>query len=172
MEAKNPKSRKGRTGGISGKEMEAVSFLELEGKRFFSRGDVRKFFRDANEMGVYIHRMAAKGRVVKIARNRYYLVPIQAYQGNWSEHPYIVIDEMLGGRGYCIGGKSAAHYWGLIDQIPSVIDVFTRTRQGKKEFLGSAIRFRRVRNIPKGTAGKIKGHGFIIATKKEAMQWK
>lgn len=158
--------------GISGKELEAISYLELEGKRFFSKADIRQFFRDNNEMAVYIHRLVRKGRVVKIARDRYYLVPIQAYHGKWSEHPYIVIDEMFNGKDYVIGGKSAANHWGFVDQIPSAIDVFSRTRQGRKDMFGFTLRFRRVRNLPMSTTGKVKGHQFIIATKGVSKKWK
>ena len=169
MEAK---SKSATMKGISGKELEAISFLELEGKRFFSKADVSRFFGSPGEMAVYIHRLVRKGRVVKIARDRYYLVPIQAYQGKWSEHPYIVIDEVFNGRGYVIGGKSAANYWGFVEQIPSVIDVFSRTRQGRKEMFGFTIRFRRVRNLPRSTTGRVKGHQFIIATEGVSKRWK
>jgi predicted transcriptional regulator of viral defense system len=169
MEANNKKES---MKGISGKELEAISFLELEGKRFFSKSDVMQFFRDNNEMAVYIHRLVHKGRVVKIAKDRYYLVPIQAYQGKWSEHPYIVIDEMFDGKDYVIGGKSAANHWGFVEQIPSVIDVFSTTRQGKKEMFGFTIRLRRVRNLPRNTTGKVKGHQFIISTKGVSKRWK
>lgn len=169
MEAK---TRMIRMNGISGKELGVISYLELEGKRFFSKNDIRRFFGSAGEMAVYIHRLGCKGRIVKIARDRYFLVPIQAYQGRWSEHPYMVIDEMFGGKGYCIGGKSAAHYWDLIEQIPSVIEVFSRTRQGRKEMFGFTIRFRRVRKLPRGTSRKVKGHQFVIASKREAKRWK
>ena len=168
MEAR---TKKATMKGISGKEIEVISFLELDGKRFFSKADARRFFRNTNDMTVCIHKLVRKGRVVRIAKDRYYLLPIQAYQGKWSEHPYVVIDELFNGKGYVIGGKSAANYWGLIDQIPTVIDVFSRTRQGKKEFFGFVLRFRRVRNIPKFTSGKVKDHQFIIATKGEAKQW-
>ena len=158
--------------GLSGKELEIVSWLELEGKRFFTRKDIQRFFSSRNELAVYIHRLRKKGRIVKINNNKYYLLPIQAYRGKWSEHPYILVDEMLNGKGYCIGGKSAAHYWGIIEQIPSEVDVFSRTRQGKRKLLGVAIAFRRVRKIPPWTERKIQGHGFRVAAKKESEQWK
>jgi len=162
----------GKSAGISGKEMKVVSYLELEGRRFFTRKDVRKFFRNDNELGVYIHKLRGKGRIVKINREKYYLIPIQAYQGKWSEHPFIVIDEVFDGMGYCIGGKSAAHYWGFIEQIPAEIDVFSTGRQGKKQLFGFTINFRRVRRLPECVKRKIKRHGFIIASKDVSEKWK
>jgi len=158
--------------GLSGKEMEAVSYLELEGKRFFTRKDIEKLFKNKAELAVYIHRLRKKGRIVKISRAKYYLLPIQAYREKWSEHPYIIIDEMCNGKNYCIGGKSAAHYWGYIEQIPTEIDVYSRTRQGKRKFFGFTVSFRRVRKLPGRTERKIKGHTFMIATREESKKWK
>lgn len=157
--------------GLSGKEIEVVSYLELEGKRFFIRRDIEKFFRNSNELNVYIHRLVRKCRIIRINRSKYYLVPIQAYRGRWSEHPFVVIDEMLNGKGYYIGGKSAAHYWGLIEQIPTEIDVYSRTRQGKKKIFNITISFRRVRKLPRHVKRRIKDHDFLIATKEESRKW-
>lgn len=158
--------------GLSGKEIEIVSYLELEGRRFFTRRDIEKFFRNKNEMSVYIHKLKQKGRIVKINKEKYYLVPIQAYRGKWSEHPFILIDEMFNGKNYCIGGKSAAHYWGLIEQIPTEIDIYTKTRQGKRKIFGFTVNFRRVRKLPKWVKRKTKGHDFIIAIKEDSIKWK
>lgn len=166
------KANKQRMNGISGREIEVISYLELEGKRFFERKDIRKFFMSDNEMNVYMHRLMMKGRVVKISKNKYYLVPIQAYHSKWSEHPFIVIDELFDGKGYCIGGRGAAHYWGITEQIPADIEVFSRTRQGKKVFFGFVIRFRRVRRMPRHVRKKINGHNFLIASKEESRRWK
>ncbi len=161
-----------RVNSLSGKEMEMVSYLELDNKRFFSRNDVERFFGSRNEMNVYMHRLMKKGRLVKINREKYYLVPMQAYHGKWSEHPFIVTDEMCNGKGYCIGGKSAAHYWGLIEQIPAETEVFSMTRQGNVVFFGFTIRFRRVRKLPKHTKITIQRHSALIATKEESRKWR
>lgn len=157
--------------GLSGKEMKVVSYLELEGKRFFKKEDIEKFFKNKNEMNVYIHKLKEKGRIIKLNKDKYYLVPIKAHEGKWTEHPFIVIDEMFNGEKYCIGGKAAAHYWNLIDQIPQRIDVFSKTRQGEKEILGFKIKIRRVRKLPKAKKEKIEDHPFLIATKEESEKW-
>ena len=41
--------------GISKKEIEVISWLELEKKRFFTRKDIRKFFKNEHEMSVYLN---------------------------------------------------------------------------------------------------------------------
>jgi predicted transcriptional regulator of viral defense system len=157
--------------GLSAKEIKVVSYLELEKKRFFTRNDIKKFFKNKNELNVYIHKLKKKKRIIKINKNKYYLIPIQAYKGKWSEHPFILIDEICNSKGYCIGGKSAAHYWGFIEQIPIEIEVFSRTRQGKKKLFGFNIIFRRVRRLPKYIKRKIKDHDFLIAAKDECKRW-
>ncbi len=161
----------GKMKGISGKEMKVVSFLELEGKRFFRREDIRDFFTSDNEMNVYLHRLRKKDRIVKLNRDKYYLVPIKAYEGKWSEHPFVVVDEMFEDVEYCIGGKAAAYHWNLIDQIPTQVDVFSRTRQGEKEIFDFTVKMRRVRKLPDYTKEETDGHRFFVATEEESKKW-
>lgn len=163
-------TKKPKVKGLSNKEMEIVSYLELEQKRFFIKEDISQFFRSSNELRVYIHKLNKKYRIVKINKKKYYLIPIQAYKG-WSEHPFIIVDEMFNGRDYYVGGKAAANYWGLIDQIPTVIEVFSKKKQGTQELLGSVFKFRRIRKIGKFVKRKIKDHNFLIASKEESKKW-
>ena len=103
-------------------------------------------------------------------KDRYYLVPIQAQIG-WSEHPFVVADEIFNGEAYYIGGKAAANYWKLVDQIPTVIDVFSTKKQGTKKILGATFKFRRIRKLSKAVRRKIKEHGFWIASKEASKKW-
>lgn len=160
--------------GISGKELNIISYLELENKRFFTRSDIRRFFKNTNEMNVYIHRMKAKNRIIKLNKEKYYLIPIKAYQTHWSEHPFIIIDEIFNGQDYFIGGKSAASYWKHIDQIPTTIDVYTAKKQGTRNMFDFVIKYRRTsRKNVKGFVKKlVKTHSFIIADRKRSLLWK
>jgi predicted transcriptional regulator of viral defense system len=156
--------------GLSDKEIKVVSFLELEEKRFFSKKDIVGFFKSKNDMYKYISSFKKKGRIVRINKDKYYLVPIQAYKG-WAEHPFIVADEIFDGKDYYIGGKAALHYWKLIDQLPTVIDVFSTKKQGSRTILGTRFRFRRVRKLGESKKKTIAGHSFLIASKEESMRW-
>ena len=166
------KTRKKGAGirGLSGREIKVVSYLELEERRFFSKNNIRQFFKSTAEINYFVHRLKCKGRIERINKKKYYLIPIQAYRG-WAEHPFIVADEMFNGKDYYIGGKTAANYWGLIDQLPTVIDVFSTKRQGTKKILGSAFKFRRLRRIAKAVKRKIKGHDFLIASREDSVKW-
>ncbi len=155
---------------LSQREVKVVSYLELEGKRFFTKPEIKHFFRTKASADFFIGKLMRKRRIEKISNTKYYLIPIQAYRG-WAEHPFIVADEIFSGKDYSIGGKAACHFWGMIDQLPTVIDVFSTKKQGMKNILGSVFKFRRVRKLPKAVRRKIKDHSFLIAEKKVCKKW-
>jgi len=159
--------------GLSGKELEVVSFLELNEKFFFTRKDIAQFFKNYNEASVYIHKLRKKGRIIKLNRSKYYLIPVKAFKGHWSEHPFIIADEIFNGKNYYINGYAAAHYWKLIDQIPTKTAVYCTSKSGTKDIFNHKLVFRKLRKhrVAGFERKQIKGHGFNIATKKKAKQW-
>jgi predicted transcriptional regulator of viral defense system len=114
-----------------------------------------------------------KGRIIKINRTKYYLIPIKAKSGFWSEDPFIIVDEMCNGKDYFIGGWSAANYWRLTDQIPMQIDIYTTRRQGKTEILHTRILFHRTtkKMIEKSVEKERKGHKFKIQNIEDSKKW-
>ena len=73
-----------------------------------------------------------KERIIKINRQKYYLIPIRARTGKWTDNPHVVADEIFDGKSYFIGGWAAANYWKLTDQIPMQFDIWTTKRQGRQ----------------------------------------
>ncbi len=159
--------------GLSGKEIEMVSFLEMNEKFFFTREDVKRFFSSGNEMNVYIHNLKKKGRIIRINRSKYYLIPVRAFKGRWSEHPFIVIDEMFNGKDYFISGMAAAYYWGLIEQIPTMIEVRSTKNMTSRKIFSFAAVIKRTKSLDakKFVRREIKGHGFFIEAKREVERW-
>jgi len=160
--------------GISSKEIKVISWLELENKRFFTKKDIKKFFKNKNEMNVYVHKLKNKNRIIRINKDKYYLIPIKAYKNRWSEHPFIIIDEIFNGKDYYISGKAAAHYWRYIEQIPTEFDVYSTKKQGNKKIFNIKINFKRTskKNMKDFITKKINSHNFIIANKKKSSKWK
>tara|TARA_Y100000034_G_C6728081_1_gene322422 strand:+ start:201 stop:692 length:492 start_codon:yes stop_codon:yes gene_type:complete len=158
---------------LSQKELAFISKLELEETYFFTRDDIRENFISDNEMNVYLHRLRKKGRIIKLNQSKYFLIPVKAVGSKWSEHPFILVDEIMNGKDYCIVGKAAAHYWKLIDQIPFEIEVYTTKKHGVVEIFRVRLNFRRRRqkNFPKHVEKKVHDHKFIIASKQEAKKW-
>lgn len=160
--------------GLSEKELKFISKLELKGKYFFTRKEIKNNFTSTNEMNVYLYRLKNKGRIIKLNKKKYFLIPIRAVNNKWSEHPFILIDEIMEGKEYCIVGKAAAYYWKLTDQIPREYEVYNTKKHKAIIIFHAKINFKKRRkiNIPKSTEKTIYGHKFLIATKKEAKEWK
>lgn len=159
--------------GLSEKELKLISRLELKQKYFFVREDIRSNFTSENEMNVYLHRLKRKKRIIKLNKSKYFLIPIKAVNSNWSEHPIILIDEIMNNKDYCIVGKAAAYYWKLIDQIPIEYEVYNTKKHETITIFHIRINFkkRRRKNFPKNEKRAIYSHKFIIATKEEAKKW-
>jgi predicted transcriptional regulator of viral defense system len=159
--------------GLSGKEMEIVSYLEFEKKYFFKRGDIARFLPSYNQMRHTLHKLIKKGRIISLSRNKYYLVPIKAKSGKWAEDSFMLIDEAMNGKDYFIGGWAAANYWKLSDQVPMKIDIYTTKRQGKKDILSTSFIFHRTskKRIEKAVIEKIGEHLFKIMNRDEVKKW-
>jgi len=158
--------------GLSAKEVELVSFLEFEEKYYFTRKDIKRFFKNDNLVSFYLHKLMKKKRIVKLNKSKYFLVPIKAKNGFWAEHPFTLVDEIMNGSDYFIGGTYARYYWKLIEQIPREIDVFTTKKQGRKTIFNIKINFHRTtrNNLKNAVQKKIAGHPFFILNKNKAKQ--
>lgn len=159
--------------GLSSREVSIIAWLEFYKKYFFSSNDIKHFFKGKNALYRGIQILLSKRRIIKLNQNKYYLVPIKAKSGSWSEHPFVVIDEICNGSNYYINGWASLIYWRLTDQIPSAYDVYATNRQGIKTVLNTRIIFHRVRKIDRSKIiiKKIKEHSFVIMNKKNSKKW-
>lgn len=163
-----------RITALSQKEVEIISWLEFYQKYFFSIADVAHFFKDTKQRYNVIQKLIHKKRVLKLNKEKYYLIPIKAKSGRWVEDSFVVIDEIMNGKDYYIGGWGAANFWRITDQIPFRYDVYTTRRQGKYKILGVEISFHRTtkNNIKsKAIIKNIKMHEFKIINKNESKKW-
>ena len=160
--------------GISKIEIKVIADLEFRKKYYFTADDISSHFVNIKQRYNTLWILQQKGRIVRLNRKKYFLVPIKARYGKWTDYPIIIADEMGEGKDYFIGGWYAAHYWGLTDQVPMQVDIYTTKRQGKIELLNSRFVFHRT------TAQKIKAksvvrrvyqHPFRILIKREAKKW-
>jgi predicted transcriptional regulator of viral defense system len=130
-------------------------------------------FNNRREIKDFIYHLKKKGRIVKTNRNKYYLVPIKAKSGKWSDNPFIIADEICNGKDYFIGGWAAANYWRLTEQIPMRTDVYTTRRQGKARILSSSFVFHRTskKRVSRAVAEKAGSRTFRIIPKEDAEEW-
>ena len=159
--------------GLSSKETEIIAWLEFYHKYFFTVDEIKHFFKNKKQRYNTIQRLLNKKRIVKLNKNKYYLIPIKARTGGWSEDPFILADEIMNGKDYFIGGWSAANYYGLTNQIPFWIEVFSTKRFGKSKILNTGFIFRKTtpKKIKKAVIKKVNKHSFRIMNKREMKKW-
>jgi len=159
--------------GISSKEIKIIAELEFNEKKYFRREDIQHLFKNKKEMTNAIYNLAKKERIVALNRNKYFLVPIKARLGKWTDEPFTIIDEVMDGKDYFIGGWAAANYYRLTDQIPFKYDVYTTRRQGEYNILGVKIIFHRTtkERIKKAVIKQLNKNSFYIMDKKEMKKW-
>ena len=159
--------------GLSKNEIKVVSDLEFRKKYYFTADDIKHHFGNKRQMINTVYTLRKKGRIIKLNRNKYFLVPIKARTGKWTDNPIIVVDEMMNGKDYYIGGWYAANYWKLTDQIPMQVDIYTTKRQGKVKILSKRFVFHRTtpKKIEKAEVHEIEGHSFRIMSKEDSKKW-
>jgi predicted transcriptional regulator of viral defense system len=159
--------------GLSEKEVEIISWLEFHEEYFFSTGDIERFSKNKKQRYNTIQRLMEKKRIIKLNRQKYYLIPMKAKSGSWAENSFIVVDEMMDGQGYVIGGWAAAHYWKLTEQVPMQIDVYTTRRQGKIKIFNMRMIFHRTTKakVKRAISRTIAGHAFKVLRKEESKKW-
>ena len=159
--------------GLSKKEVEIISDLEFRRKYYFTRGNIASHFKNKKQLINTIYNLAKKGRIIRLSKNKYFLIPIKARTGKWTDDPFILIDEICDGENYFIGGWAAANYWRLTEQIPMQTDVYTTRRQGKFGILNNRIVFHRTtkKNLEKSVTKNSGRHSFRILSKEASKVW-
>lgn len=159
--------------GLSKKEIEAISDLEFQKRYYFTTEDIKNHFRNKKQIVNTVYNLRKKGRIIKLNKTKYFLVPIKARHGKWTDHPLIIADEICNGRDYYIGGWAAANYWQLTDQMPMQVDIYTTRRQGKTSILNTRFVFHRTtkKAIKKSVTCKVGEHEFKILNMENAKIW-
>jgi len=158
---------------LSERAVRVISDLEFQGKYYFTKDDIRKHFDNEKQLYDFIYNQRKNLRIIKLNKDKYFLVPIKARHNVWTDNPLIVADEIMNGEEYYIGGWYAAKYWKLTDQVPMQVDVYSPNKYGKTKIMNKRYVFHRIRGeaLKKGVRKKIDGHSFIILKKVESEKW-
>lgn len=154
-------------------EMQVVANLEFGDKYYFTRENISHLFKDKRQMANTLYTLRKKGRIHRLNKNKYFLVPVKARTGKWVDNPLIIADEMLDGNSYYVGGWYAANYWRLTDQIPFQVDIYTTKRQGKATIMNTRFVFHRttMKNLHNSVLQKIEEHPFRILNREQTKKW-
>lgn len=158
---------------LSDKAITVISDLEFREKHYFAKADIRAHFTSDKQLYDFIYNQRKNGRIIKLSKDKYFLVPIKARTRKWTDHPLIVADEMMGGEDYYVGGWYAAKQWRLTDQVPMQIDIYTTKRHGKTKVMNKRYVFHRIRPqaLKRGVKKAVQGHPYSILSKEEAKKW-
>lgn len=158
---------------LSDKAIDVISDLEYQKKYYFTKDDIREHFVNDKQLYNFIYNQRKNGRVIKLNKDKYFLIPIKARKRKWTDHPLIVADEIMNKDDYFVGGWYAAHYWGLTDQIPTQMDIFSPKKYGKMNVMNKRYVFHRIKpiSLKKKCKQKIGKHSFFILKKSETEKW-
>lgn len=159
--------------GLSKKEIKIVADLEFRKKYYFTTEDITHHFKNKRQMINIVYTLRKKGRLIKLNKHKYFLVPIKARTGKWTDNPIIIADELCNGKDYYIGGWYAAYYWKITDQIPMQVDIYTTRRQGKIKIMNTRFVFHRTtkKSVDRAVKQKIGEHSFKIISFEVAKGW-
>lgn len=154
---------------LSNRAINVISDLEFQEKYYFTKKDIKKHFENKKQIYDFIYNQRKNKRIIKLNKDKYFLVPIKARHRVWTDHPLIVADEIMNDSNYYIGGWYACKYWGLTDQVPMQVDIYSPKKYGKKEIMNKRYVFHRIRKkaLKKRVKKKINNHSFFILKKSE-----
>jgi predicted transcriptional regulator of viral defense system len=158
---------------LSDRAINVISDLEFQEKYYFTKKDIEKHFENKKQLYDFIYNQRKNKRIIKLNKDKYFLVPIKARYRAWTDHPLIIADEIMNGENYYVGGWYACKYWELTDQVPMQVDIYSPNKFGKIKIFNKRFVFHRIRldALKKGIKKKIGNHQFIILKKDKTKKW-
>ena len=157
--------------GLSKDEIYLISRAEFEKQTLITTAFVQKVFEQKNKASRVLVYLQRKGRVLRIERGKYLLVPLKAPNQSWTPNEFLVASLWMGESPYYIGYSSAYNYWGFTEQIPQTISVLN-TRKGLKKLIGK-LSYRLVKVSSQKIYGlqknNIDGGSFFISDKERTL---
>jgi len=132
---------------LSKDEIYLISRAEFEKQKLITTRFVQKLFPDKNKASRILVSLTQKGRLIRIEKGKYVVVPIKAPNQQWMPNEFVIADLWMGDTPYYIGYFTMYNYWGFTEQIPRTIFVLNTVKSRKKEING--IRYEAVKIDPK-----------------------
>ena len=110
-------------------------------------------FRDALEVSGYnkdylklvLHKLEKGGWIERIEKSKYVILPLEAEKGKYTLHEFVVGSVLVDPS--AIAYRSALHYHGLTEQIPSTIFIQTTSRKKRRELIVFGTKYKIVRVV-------------------------
>ncbi|HBG61961.1 MAG: hypothetical protein A2Y03_02935 [Omnitrophica WOR_2 bacterium GWF2_38_59] len=128
---------------LSKDELYLISRAEYEKQNLITTEFAQKLFPDKNKASRVLVFLTKKGRLIRIEKGKYVLVPIKAPNQQWMPNEFIVASLWMGDTPYYIGYFTMYNYWGFTEQIPRTVFVLNTGKSSKKDING--IRYEAVK---------------------------
>lgn len=128
---------------LSKDELYLISRAEYEKQKLITTEFAQKLFPDKNKASRVLVFLTKKGRLIRIEKGKYILVPIKAPNQQWMPNEFVVASLWMGDTPYYIGYFTMYNYWGFTDQIPRTIFILNTGKSSKKDIGG--IRYEAVK---------------------------
>ena len=115
--------------------------LAEKGISVFSFDDAKDILQTSNQSVRHVLMiLAKKGRLQRIQRGKYLLVPEKAgTELYWAESPWLIVPHLI--DVYYVGFWTAMNYWGMTEQIPYTVFVATTKRKNDLKFGNQKFEF-------------------------------
>ena len=126
---------------LSKNESTLLASLAERGRNIFTLEDVISTLEIPYENAkVIVSRLVKKKWLIRLARGKYIIVPLEAgVKSQYTEHGFVIASHLV--EPYYIGYWSALNYHGLSEQVPSVIYVVSSKRRKDRSILDTRFRF-------------------------------
>jgi predicted transcriptional regulator of viral defense system len=128
---------------LSKDELYLISRAEFEKQKLITTEFAQKLFSDKNKASRVLACLRKKGRLIRIEKGKYFLVPIKAPNQQWMPNEFVIADLWMGTIPYYIGYFTMYNYWGFTEQVPRTIFVLNTAKSYRKEING--IRYEAVK---------------------------
>lgn len=126
---------------LSKTESTLLASLAERGRNIFTLEDVTSTLDIPYEYAkVIVNRLVKKKWLIRLARGKYILVPLEAgVKSQHTEHGFVIASHLV--EPYYIGYWSALNYHGFSEQVPSAIFVVSSKRRKDRTILDTRFRF-------------------------------
>src|SRR3989338_3866223 len=117
---------------LSKDEIYLNSRAEFEKQKIITTPFVQKLFPNKNKASKTVASLTRKGRIIRIEKGKYMIVPIKSPNQQWTPNEFIAAALWMGDASYYIGYFTMYNYWGFTEQIPQTVFVLNLKKNAQK----------------------------------------
>jgi predicted transcriptional regulator of viral defense system len=137
------------------RKIEILNTLAKKGESFTFTEGLKVSGLSVQSFKVLLFRMARDGRIEKVEKGKYIIIPLGAEKGRYTLNEFVIGSLLV--NPYCVAYWNALNFYGLTEQIPYTVFMQTTSRKKKQAVEVFGVRYRIVRVNDEKFFGIIKG---------------